>query len=69
MLRGASVSARVRQVVAVSGVNPTGKKFVASGIYTAVPPPAPPEPTSLKHGTEILRQSREDAQWLTESAV
>ncbi|XP_043219988.1 DNA polymerase alpha subunit B-like [Amphibalanus amphitrite] len=41
------------QVVAVSGVNPTGRKFVASGIYTAVPPPAP-EPVKPKHELTLV---------------
>jgi len=41
------------QVVAVEGVNPTGKQFLASKIHTAVPPPAA-DPPSLKQEVTLL---------------
>ena len=42
-----------RQVVAVSGPNPTARKFVASGSYTAGPSPAP-EPVKPKHELTLV---------------
>ncbi|XP_037073406.1 DNA polymerase alpha subunit B-like [Pollicipes pollicipes] len=41
------------QVVAVTGVNPTGKTFVASSIFSSAPPP-PADPAHLTHELTLL---------------
>ena len=39
--------------VAILGVNPTTRTFVTSGIYTAVPPPAP-EPVKPRYEPTLV---------------